>query len=221
MKEKDIHKLIEQQNPEAKQRLWERIKAELDLPDSPRVIARAAAKSNRWKQWTAIVLAVFVVVTLSIVLPLTLRGHGARFCDATQYTAEDLGQTLKEYSVAHNNELLYVDWYDVAGSLTTTEYGYNNKDKNDVIYFKESIISGDTGETVILSVTDNKTRVDIFNKYYNGEITAESKIKEIVVRWKNVSLRSTAIFEYKNYTYIIELDGSQARLTEIIETMLK
>lgn len=35
MKEKDIHKLIEQQNPEIKQRIWERICVELDLPTVP------------------------------------------------------------------------------------------------------------------------------------------------------------------------------------------
>lgn len=38
MTKKDIHKLIEQQEPEAKKRIWEKIKARLNLTPKPKQI---------------------------------------------------------------------------------------------------------------------------------------------------------------------------------------
>lgn len=219
MKDIDVHKLIEQQEPEAKERMWQRIKAELNLPDAPQP-APVVAKPRPWKKWTAIAAALVCVITLSIVLPLTLGGEKVRYCTATQYVVKDLGQSLKDYSAAHNNNLLYADWYDVAED-STTEYAHITDNENDIVFFKEWFINGETGEELTLSSTDNKTRVDIFDVYQNN-INKETNVKSLLVKWQ-ISLASTvATFQYNKHIYYLELNvgNAQERLTEIIENML-
>ncbi len=222
MKDYEIHKLIEQQNPEEKERLWQRIKAELDLPDSPPAPAPVAAKPKMWRRWTAIAAALVCVITLSIVLPLTLGGEKVRFCDYGQYITADLGQTLQEYSLKHNGSIMYVDWYDYAEEVAT-EYAYMKTNVNDIVYFRERVINGETGEELTVSVTDNRTRVDIFDKYYNNN-NEENRIsvKDVAVQCLVSLSSSSAIFEYDKHIYYLELavGNAQARLTEIIESML-
>lgn len=220
MREKDVHKLIEQQDYDDKQRVWERINAQMGgvLPDLP-VKRRRAVPKKVW--WTAFAMALVCIVTLSVVLPLTL-GHNEppiRFCDATQYTVGELGQTLREYSSQHNRGFMYVDWYGNADEVITT-YGRSNEDEQDIFFFSETLINGQTGEQLVLSITDNHTRVDIFNEFYdNYEVVG---ILGINVQFKNYRRISQAAFEYKGYIYYLRIDvvNGQARLSEIIEGML-
>lgn len=220
MKDIDVHRLIEQQEPEAKERMWQRIKAELNLPDAPQP-APVSAKPKQWKKWTAIAAALVCVITLSIVLPLTLGGEKVRYCTATQYVVKDLGQTLKDYSAAHDNNLLYVDWYDVAED-STAEYGHITDNENDIVFFKEWFINGETGEELTLSSTDNKTRVDIFNTFYEDSGNADTNIKGNIMHWRVSEMRTLATFQYNKNIYYLELNvgNAQERLTEIIEGML-
>ena len=220
MKDYEIHKLIEQQNPEEKERLWQRIKAELDLPDSPPTTpAPVAAKPKVWRRWTAIAAALVCVITLSIVLPLTLDGENERYCDFEHYTTASLEQNLGDYFSSNNKDLLSVDWYDIAEEVKT-EYGHMKENKNDIVFFGETILNGETGESLTLYVTDNKTRVDILEDYYND--CNSTKVRDVTVQYKSDRLSSQAVFNYRNNIYYLELDvgNAQERLTEIIESML-
>lgn len=226
MRERDVHNLIEQQNPEAKRRIWERISSQLDLtPAEPQ--PKKPVKKKRWS-WAFIAMAVVCVVTLSIVLPITLRGNDdvvdepqIRFCDSNSYTVDSLGQTLKEYSSEHNKNFLYVDWYDISEE-TTTRYAFITEDKTDIVFWEEMFINGETGEELTISITDNKTKVDKFEEFekkYN-----EIEVNKIKVKLKtNNTQSSMASFEYNNYNYYlnIEFGDGQERMVEIIESMLK
>lgn len=218
MKDIDVHRLIEQQEPEAKERMWQRIKAELNLPDAPQP-APVVAKPKQWKKWTAIAAALVCVITLSIVLPLTLGGEKVRFCDSKQYTTESLEQNLGDYFSSNNKKLLYVDWYSSAEEIKT-RYGHINGNANDVVFYSETIINGETGETLTVYITDNKTRVDILDNYYVD--TQEFNVNNISVQYKSNRLISRAMFEYNSNSYYLEIDieDAQERLTEIIENML-
>lgn len=221
MKDIDVHRLIEQQEPEAKERMWQRIKAELNLPDAPQP-APVVAKPKMWKKWTAIAAALVCVITLSIVLPLTLGGEKVRYCTSTQYVVKDLGQSIKEYSAAHNNNLLYVDWYDVAED-STTEYAHITNNENDIVFFKEWFINGETGEELTLSCTDDRTKVDIFDGYYeNSNETINTDSKGIRIKLQVLFSSTKATFQHNKHIYYLELNvgNAQERLTEIIENML-
>lgn len=220
MREKDVHNLIEQQDPETKQRLWKRISAQLDLTPQPETQARTQVKP-RLKGWHWATIAVALVcVTLSIVLPLTLKENGTRYCDMTQYTTEDLEQTLREYSLANNKGFLYVDWYDIADERKTN-YSYINNNKNDVVFFEEFFINGETGSTLTLSITNNKTKVDRFELY--NKVDEEFVVKGRTIKLNQQMFQTLAIFEYKGNIYYLQLDVGNAKdeLTEIIKSMLK
>lgn len=235
MREKDIHNLIEQQNPEAKQQIWEKIQSQMaeagSQPEEGVQPTKATAtKTKQWK-WAAVALAIVCVVTLSIVLPIVLRnddngngggdGDGIRYCTMEQCKIEELGQTLREYSETHNKGFLYLDWYDNADEITTV-YGYNKEDKNDIFYFSERIVNGETGDEVTVSVTDNKTRVDIFNRYFCNY--NEYPVKDVTVKCPlNAYDKTCAMFEYQKNIYYVELKEGDAlnRLLEIIQDMLK
>ena len=198
--------------------MWQRIKAELNLPDAPQP-APVVAKPKQWKKWTAIAAALVCVITLSIVLPLTLGGEKVRFYDSKQYTTESLEQNLGDYFSSNNKKLLYVDWYGSAEEIKT-RYGHINGNANDVVFYSETIINGETGETLTVYITDNKTRVDILDNYYVD--TQEFNVNNISVQYKSNRLISRAMFEYNSNNYYLEIDieDAQERLTEIIENML-
>lgn len=220
MRENDIHNLIEQQDPERKQRVWEKICSQVDLPAARQ---STPAPKKRTFKWAALAVALVCVVTLSIVLPLALRDNGPqdRYCDMTQYTTETLSQTLKEYSLSHNNSLLYVDWYDCAEELNT-EYAYVIGDKGDVVFIQEYLVNSETGEGLLVALTDNRTRVDIFEEFYNS-VDSTSSVNVVTVKWHNTFKDTFAMFEYQKHIYYLQLDvaDGQERLTEIIEGMFK
>ncbi len=219
MKDYEIHKLIEQQNPEAKERLWQRIKSELDLPDNPPAPAPVAAKPKVWKRWTAIAAALVCVITLSIVLPLTLGGEKIRFSDFEHYTIASLEQNLGDYFSSNNKDLLSVNWYDIAEEVKT-EYSHINEDPNDVVFFRETIVNNETGEILTLYITDNRTRVDVLEIYHTGNNT--TSVRNVSVKYSSDGLSTRAMFEYNKNVYYLNIDvgNAQERLTEIIESML-
>ncbi|MDE7454754.1 MAG: hypothetical protein K2M64_02875 [Clostridia bacterium] len=217
MREKDIHNLIEQQNPEEKQRMWEKVSSQLDVEPRPKTQVKTKTKALRW---ASIAVALVLIVTLSITLPLTLRDDGIRYCDATQYTTDRMEQTLQEYSLMNNKDFLCVDWYDIADEVKTN-YGYINDNKNDIVFFEEVIVNGETGDSISLSITDNKTRVDKFDQFY--EEIDEMFVKDITVKFSEQLWKTLASFEYNGYVYYLQLDVGNAKdqIAEIIEGMLK
>lgn len=216
MREKDIHNLIEQEEAEAKQRIWARISPQLGLESTSK--QPPVAKRKTWK-WATLAIALVCIVTLSIVLPLTLKDSGSRYCDYDDYTTDSLGKTLQEYFSEHNKSLLYVDWYGVAEEVKTS-YGYMVGNKNDIVFFEEKFIAT-TGEELTFAVTDNKTQVDKYKFFY--ENCTELAVKNATVKFSSSRGYTNATFEYKGYIYYLRLkvDDGQERLTEIIEDMLK
>lgn len=218
MKEKDIHILIEEQNPEAKRIIWEKVSSQLNLASSQ---PQKPSSKKKTVKWTVIATVILCAVTLSIVLPLALQGDGVRYCNEGSYVVESLGQTVKEYTAAHGNKLLYVDWYDISDE-TETKCGRLIKNRDDIIFFEERFVNSETGESLKLSITDNKTKVD---KYERFNLYCEDfMVDNIKVSWKNASTRSTiAIFEYNKNVYYLQIDEADAteRLAEIIREMLK
>lgn len=218
MKERDFHNLIEQQNPEVKQRIWEKVSAQLNLADT-QAQPTVKVKKKTWI-WGVAVMAV-CLVTLAVVLPIMLgNGGGVRFCSSSQYTEDELGKTLKGYSCEHNNKYLYVDWYDYADDVIT-KLAHMNDNVNEIVYLKELIYNDDSGEEITLFITDNKTRVDVLERFYVGG--QDLSVKNVNVAWRCQDLSVCfAMFEYKGYVYHLQLKGvsGQERVVEIIETML-
>lgn len=219
MREKDIHKLIEEPTPE-KERILQRIRSQIPQTEETKATAKPAVKG--WKI-AAVTMVLLCVITLSIVLPLTLgpKDNGDRYCTDAEYNDEPLQQTLKEYSATNKLMLLCIDWYDNADEILTSR-GFIKDNHEDTVYLQESIINSETGEMVTLSITDNKTRVDKFNAF--DTCINDFTVKNHAVKWGNLNSDNTlATFEHNDYTYYLSIDmqNGQERLKEIIADMLK
>lgn len=222
MREKDVHKLIEQQESEAKQRMYEKIRQRVNLPQPATPQQKPRRVKIKWAVLSSVLAC--VIIALAVVLPITLRNNdsdGPRFCDSTQYVEEKSEQTLKQYAAENGVSILYVDWYDVAESVQT-KIAYNVNDREDIIFLNESIIDGETGYKSILFITDNSTSVDILRKYET--CNEKLSVGGAAVEWTSNSLLNFTYikFAYKNFTYYIELDVAydEQQIVDFVADML-
>ena len=218
MREKDVHNLIEQQDIEAKQRVYDNIMSQVSFPEST-----AKAKPRRTK-WFALASVLVCLVVLAIVLPLTLQGgtedEGVRFCDPSMYEVLPMSQTLKQYSQTHGGDILYVDWYDITEDEVLTRYALNVDNLDDIIYLSEIIIN-DEGYEVTLYVADTQTVVDLFADFQNNP--NELNVGGIMVKWQSDGILSTRVtFTYKNYNYYLSINAvyDSEQISSLVAGML-
>lgn len=224
MKERELHELIEQQDPEHKQELLEKIKLRIATEVVPEqaesVPAPAPRRKNRLTVIFASVLAA-CLLCLAVVLPITLtQQHGNRYCVAGDYAEEVLTYNVKEYANRTNKALLYVDMYDTVDEVLTS-LNYNVNDHNDMIYIHEMLMNGTTGELITLIITDNRTRVDVLAVW--DSCNTRTIINNVTVK-TSVSVQAyRATFEYNGYRYYIQIDNvtDSSRITQVVEQMLE
>lgn len=221
MKERDLHELIERQDPEHKQELWEKIKVRIAAEAEPAEASVIPAAPKRRNRFTVILASVLTacLLCLAIVLPVTLTREKDRYCAAGDYVEELLSYNVKEYAARTNKNILYLDWYDFADTVTSLYY--NVKDHNDMIFISDVLVDGQTGEMITIVVTDNKTMVDVVNKWSVCNI--ESKVGNVIVKSKYFLQAILAKFEYNGFRYYIQLDNETdlSRVTQIVEQMLE
>lgn len=220
MKEQDVHKLIEQQDPEHKQELLEKIKLRIATEVVPEQAESAPAPASRRKNRLTVIFASVLtacLLCLAIVLPVTLSKPSNRYCAAGDYAEEVLTYNIKEYANRTNKALLYINMYDTADEVVTA-LNYNVKNHDDMIYLNEMLINGQTGEIITLYVTDNRTTVDVLNVW--NICKTEININGVKVKI-NFSQSSLAKFEYNGYCYYIQIDNvtDSSRITQIVELM--
>lgn len=222
---RNIHKIIEEKNPEGKAALRQKVMERLNLPTEAEQIQKKPTFSyKRFYRIFAGVSAAVAVVCLAIVLPIVLNRDTSvpteRYCHAADCVETPVDFSIKEYSEQNNLALLYLDWYDIADELETLLF-VNNNDDNDVIYLKETIVNGEIGSIAILYITDLYTQVDIFE---DMEKTCENVeyISSVKVSWSYRNFKGTAYFEYSNRRYSIELRYPMAEdsVLDLVESML-
>ena len=225
MNKKNIHKLIEEKNPEGKAALRERVMERLNLPtEAEQPQKKPTFSYKRFYRIFAGVSAAVAAVCLAIVLPIVLnRGTAVpteRYCHAADCIETPIDYSIKEYSEHNNLSLLYIDWYDTADELETLLF-VNNNDDNDVIYLKETIVNGETGSIATLYITELHTKVDIFEDVENSCENFEY-ISSVKVSWGYEDIKGTAYFEYSGRSYVIELRYPMAEdsVLDLVESML-
>ena len=110
--------------------------------------------------------------------------------------------TLKDYFVEYQVNVVYLDWYDVAGEYFNT--AYKLKETEEIVCFHETL-TDEYWNYVNLYVTDNKTEIDLLS---NFNLTTEDKsiINDITVSYMINKDVSYSKFEYQNYRYFIEIN---------------
>lgn len=219
MRERDIHSIIEEQNPEEKNALYEELKTRLNLPETQTQVMPKKMK----KSWVvSLATACVLIVCLAVVLPIVLTddSNPARYRQSGDYTEVMLDCTLKEYAEQNKKQILYLDWYDIADDVQTYKF-VNKDDSNDVIFLQETISNGETGDLIYIYITDINTRVEDF-EYFHGVCTNEYTFNKVEVYWCIEEKTNLAMFEYKQYRYYIEIDmlNQEDLIKEIVENML-
>ncbi len=221
MKEKDIHNLIEQQEPEKKQAAFKRIQERLNIAEVPAVQTAKPKKSvkKRAFAWSAVMA---VALCLAIVLPITLTGTPDvkdRYCVAGDYETYPTEFNIEQYASNINQKILFVDWYDIAEECLTDLF-VNVNDHDDMIYLREKLVSGETGEIVDLYITDKRTKVDILSRWDSCTTVKQLEDTEVLLDVTFQSLFAT--FKYGDFVYYLEFINveNESRALEIIASML-
>lgn len=202
-KERKFHELIEQQNPEEKQRAWEKLVArQKELGIQP---ASVKKRWRGWQKWTTIAASVLSVLLIGVFVlvkffPLN-ESEGGRYFTNQDYEMMEVEKTLQDYSQELGVDLLYFDWYQ------ETDYCKNNvwvlKDTQEIVSYNEEIIDINTGCVVYLYVTEANTGLEALSKDINTDQISE--INTIQVDWRSNDDEAMANFEYQNYHYYLRV----------------
>jgi hypothetical protein len=217
-RERKFHNLIKNQNPEEKDRLWEKIEKELGNENITVVVPRK--KKFPMGRFVAVASSCVLIVTIATIAVWKFLPEeaGPRYCTQDQYQGSKTDMTLKEYAKENNKELLYFDWYDNAELVK--DYIYQLNDTNEIICFEENIISGETGQSIKYFVVDTKTKMDMLESFYT-RCEEKSMVKNIEVYWNYSMKEANAYFEYNHYNYYLTVDAPESSETilELIGTL--
>lgn len=226
-REKKLHTLIEQQEPEEKKRVWGKLKTELELHENEDVIESSgeqAVLSIRSKRMILLLLFGFVSLFCIILCLILLLHHNEknniRYSSEGDYTLQSTDLTLAEYALQINKNLLYIDWYDDPEYIFSSLLKLN--ETGEVISFIENFIDIEKGCIVKLSVMENTNAIDSYNKYadicYNTISIASTQ-----VNWGNLNNNSLAYFEYRRYVYYLEVlySAESDGVLEYVEQLLQ
>ncbi len=220
MKEKDIHRLIEMQDLQKKQALKAKLDARLAAFPAPAPCADAPKKRRSVFTW---VTACVCAVCLAIALPFLLtdgKTDDERFSyTENQFKITVLDVTLKEYGQQHNRPLLYLDWYDME-EIEITTLQKTPHDGRNAFYVQEEYLNGEIYDEVYISITDEKTCVELLEMEWNTANIAD--VQGVSVYLSNHIGNYGGAFRYKGYKYFISVwDAlSDDTVLHIVEMML-
>lgn len=216
MTDEEIYQQIEEYREEANS-LYEKIHEQVETS----IVKHAQTKKKRKKLFTGILsVAVVLVVTLAIVLPIVLQPQNEeiRYSDSTVLLPDNLDSNLKEYYELNNLSLLYLDWYENAEDLVTARYYEEGKESN-TVYLYEKFTDGYWGYPVKLSVMKRNIVVESFDAKFEEFKT--TNINDTLISYVLNRDWSIAKFEYQGYKYYLEINDELTLdfLVKTIESM--
>lgn len=217
-KEDKFHQWIEEQNQEEKAQAFERLKAELSLPDV-QPTKKAKKPLSFWlKRLVPVCTAIIICIGIGIGTGIYLSSNQqvekpeeppqppqdqTRYCAQSEYTKNEVSMTLKEYSLQNGGNILYFDDYEVAEELA--DHSYTLNDTSEIIAFKEEFFNIDREYYISLSITDNLTEMDEFSLHKN-KCVDKTTINNIKVNYYFFGEGYTT-WEYNGYRYYLRSDG--------------
>lgn len=219
-KKRSIHELIEEQEPEAKQRMWEEVRLRITKED---ILGEDTSPSKKfsWKKFGTIAASFVLVLGITLFSVFYFLPHEpiSRYCTQADYTIEKINETIKEHSVKEQKNWIFLDWYDIAESCENRLYYLNNSGEE--ICFSEDIINGETGEFIKIFITDNYTDLDVLENIKESCIKLKF-IDNYQIKWGSNNLYSYALFVYNNYRYYLELEDpmTETAILDIVEELL-
>lgn len=214
-KKHSIHDILEEQESNSKNNMWNNVENRLEEESHDN--RYVPHKRFSWKKFCSIAASFVVVlgITLFSVFHFLPQGQGTggtpsiseepkgRYCTQADYSVQKIEQSIKEYSVKSNKNLLYLDWYEKADLLE--DYCYLLNDTGEIICYNEKILNGETGDYIKIFITDNYTEIDsleVITKNSNREV----EIENILIKYGYNYAFAYSIFEYKDHRYFLEIE---------------
>lgn len=230
-KKHSIHDILEEQESNSKNNMWNNVENRLEEETlDNRYVPH---KRFSWKKFCSIAASFVVVlgITLFSVFHFLPQGQGTggtpsiseepkgRYCTQADYTEQKIEQSIKEYAVKSNKNLLYLDWYENAASLV--DYRYTLNDTGEVICYSEYITNGDTGDAIKIYITDMYTEIDILENI-SISCNREVDFEEISIKCGYSYSFAYSIFDYDNYRYYLELEQplSETAILDFVAEMI-
>lgn len=220
MIEKDKEVLqIEEKFKDDLDAVYERIHVQVEQ----NIVKQAQLRKKRQQltyKMASIAVALVLVVTLSIVLPIVLQPDDntvLRYND-TNLAYEDVEYTLKEYVESLGEEVLYLDWYETADECITTRY-YDVNNAETTVYIKEILFN--EGYRVELSVLKNNDNI-IVETFDSEWFEAKNTTIHNVSMTYLLNINSCNVkFEYEGYKYYLSFlnTANMDFITATIESM--
>ena len=216
MTDKEIYQQIEEYS-EAANAQYAKIHEQVEAS----IVKHAQAKKRRKKLFSGILpIAVVLVITLAIVLPIVLQPQDEeiRYNNVNELLPDELDCNLKEYYSLNKLSLLYLDWYEYAEDLSTVRY-YEKGNESNTVYLYEEFIDGNTSYGVKLSIMKRNIVVESLDARFGESPTTMSGDIDITYTLKkNLGI---AKFEYQGYKYYLQINGEITLdfLNETIKSM--
>ena len=220
MKDKDVHKHIEEIDKENKEIRFQRICESLTFSKNTASSKNANSNKHNKKILICSILAVCscLVIVSTILVIIGNFSNKIRYYSSNDCVYQMSEYTLKDYTQKMNKSLLYFDWYDTADEIITNVY----KDKDNRYVYIEEIITDFTKELIAtVYITDNKTEVD-FLKAKSDECELNANINNIQIRYHKIfPSQIFAFFQYKDNNYFISLQSTSQGGFDDVETVIE
>lgn len=223
--DKDFRKLIESQDEEQKELLWNKIQVRMSAEEDKvntendggvLILSKSKDFINR-KIILITSICLLIVAGLILGLCLGLNRNGLddviddspnenRYCVVGEYYSVNTVISIKQYALENNKDLLYFDIYDEIEYYDDIQYKLN--DTNEVICLYEELY--DTNFAFInVFITDNRTDLDAVQAVSEGCIQT-TEINSVKVDWGAEFSFGYAKFEYNGYRYYLCVEYEQA-----------
>ncbi len=229
-KERDFHRLIENQNREKKDAMWKKLESRLEeeidnVESCGEVLVLSKNRNLSYVKYIAMscVVALFLGLTVFLIVNFGFKKDDGfidnenRYCTFNDYYKQETVTTIKQYNIENNTDLLFFNFYDFTEYYSCSQYKLNETDE--VICLHEEIVAAG-GAIISLYITDNRTELDILDKFSTSCINNDV-VSSIDVSWGSEFGLAYAKFEYANYNYYFSVDVvEQDYILQLVELLL-
>ena len=210
-KERKFHELIEQQNQEEKNRVWQKICEKETTQMQVEKETHSAVSTARpfsWKKWgtiaasslAAVIFGVFAVVKFFPFGAGTSNNSGRYFTNQS-YEIVDTSMNIQSYAQQIGKDLLYFDWYEETDYFKNKVWQLN--DTQEIICIQEEMVDINTGCIIYLFVVEADVSLEAFSS--DEKTDQKSQINGLDIDWKIYNDKAIANFEYEDYSYYLRV----------------
>lgn len=229
-KERDFHRLIENQNREKKDAMWKKLESRLEneidnVESCGEVLVLSKNRNLSYVKYIAIscFVALFLGLTVFLIVNFGFKKDDGfidnenRYCTFNDYYKQETVTTIKQYNIENNTDLLFFNFYDFTEYYSCSQYKLNETDE--VICLHEEIVAAD-GAIISLYITDNRTDLDVLQSF-TSICVEKIYVDSLEIEWGSDIGIASAKFEYANYNYYFSVDVvEQDYILQLVELLL-